>query len=114
MSNLRKFNEFYYPEGEGMDMDMDKPKRYQISTEERQSLEDLRDGKTNEVQVGEFTVTRPSELDGGYLVANQEGKHQQIHCTKGDHKSELDAELKVLDILRGKVILESRRHRRSR
>lgn len=113
MGVLSKFNEFYYPEDKNMKMD--KPSGgHQISKEEMSKLEELRDGKITEVQVGEFTVSRPSELDGGYLVANQEGKHQQIRADKGDYKSELDAELKVLDILRGKVILESRRHRRPR
>jgi hypothetical protein len=113
MKVLNKFYEFHYPQGE--DMKMDKPSGgNQFQEGDMKKLEDLRDGKITEVQIGEFTVSRPSELDGGYLVANDEGKHQKIMIDGNSYQSNLKAELKVLDILQGRAMLESRSHRRSK
>lgn len=88
MGNLRKFNEYFYEGSE-------KPES------EIGSLEELNSGEVNELNMGDFTVTKPSELDGKFLVVNKDGKH-----TKAETEQE------VMDILSGKKVLESKKHRR--
>jgi len=112
MGILRKFNEFFYPEdSESKEMKVDSGSS-QISKDEMDQLEKLSKGQISEVKVGEFTVSMPSEFDGkAFLVVNGEGKHQKISF-EGGYQSMAEAERKVLDIIQGKVMLESKRNRR--
>ena len=114
MNNLKKFNEFYHADEESMKTPPMDPNMYQITKEEMSELEKLSKGQVSEVKVGEFTVSMPSEFDGkAFLVANGEGKHQKISF-EGGYPAMAEAERKVLDIIKGKVMLESKRHRRQR
>jgi len=116
MNNLKKFNEFYNYDSDEESMKtppMD-PNMYQIKKEEMSELEKLSKGQISEVKINGFTISMPSEFDGkAFLVANEEGKHQKISF-EGGYPAMAEAERKVLDIIQGKVILESKRQRRQR
>jgi hypothetical protein len=114
MSILKKFNEFYYPEDDSVEKNPVDSNSYQITQDEMNQLQKLSKGETSEVNINGFTVTMPSEFDGqGFLVANSEGKHKKISFS-GGYPEMAEAERKVLDIITGKAILESKRHRRHR
>lgn len=112
MGVLRKFNEFFYPgDSENGEIKVDTSLN-QISKDEMDQLQKLSKGQVSEVKVGDFTVSMPSEFDGkAFLVANKEGKHQKISF-EGGYTKMAEAERKVLDIILGKVVLESKRNRR--
>jgi hypothetical protein len=114
MGVLRKFNEFFYPEdSESKEIKTDSTSN-EITKDEMDQLEKLSKGQVGEVKIGDFTVSMPSEFDGqAFLVVNKEGKHQKISFT-GGYTGMAEAERKVLDILGGKVMLESKRNRRQR
>jgi len=117
MKTLRKFNEYFYSEGEEMMEKPDTDMKNQLSKEEMKDLEDLSRGKNFEVRVGDYTVTKPSELDGGYVITDSKGKTMQIRPDQVEKKSksvDVDVELAVLDVLTGKKMFESRRHRASK
>ena len=111
MRVLRKFNETFYPE---VDQEIKKPENGNVLTKENmEDLKAVKTGKKTEAVIGDFTVSRPAELDGGYLVINVEGKHQQISLKDKSYESETHLEQKVLDIVTGKILLESKRYKRS-
>jgi hypothetical protein len=114
MGNLRKFNEFYYGGEESMEKTPIDSNLYQLTKEEMDKLQKLSKGQISEVKINGFTISMPSEFDGkAFLVANEEGKHQKISF-EGGYPAMAEAERKVLDIISGKSILESKRNRRHR
>jgi hypothetical protein len=114
MDNLKKFNEFYHADEESMEKTPVDSNLYQITKEEMDMLQKLSKGQISQVKINGFTISMPSEFDGqAFLVANEEGKHQKVAFT-GGYPEMAEAERKVLDIIKGKVILESKRHRRQR
>lgn len=114
MSNLKKFNEFYYPEDKSMEQQPMDSNQYQVSKEEMDQLGKLSKGEISEVKINGFSVSMPSEFDGkAFLVANEEGKHQKVPFD-GSYPSMAEAERKVLDIVTGRAIFESKRHNRKR
>jgi len=113
MAILKKYNEFYYPETEIPKSE----KTSKVSQEEMKELEELSMGKRNEVKIGEYTITKPSELDGGYVITNGEGKTMQVRegtVKKSGGAAHTDLELAVLDVLDGTATFESRNHRINR
>lgn len=110
MESMKKFNEFFYPEKD-IESNQQDSNQYQITKEEMDKLEKLSKGQISEVKLNGFTISKPSEFDGkAFLIVNKEGKHQKIEFD-GNYPSMAEAERKILDIISGKIILESKRHK---
>jgi hypothetical protein len=98
MGMLKKFNEYFYKSvSEEMDSDVEMEKDTEL---EGSDLEKLVNGEVNQVEIEGYVVSRPSELDGKYLIV-KDGKHAQR-----------SSEQEVLDIITGKAVFESRKHRK--
>ena len=113
MGILKKFNEysgFHYDAKEEVPVNNDV---YHITKEEMDKLEKLSKGQIAEVEVNGFSVSMPSEFDGKAFLVAKDGKHQKISF-EGGYPEMAEAERKVLSIISGKVMLESKRHRRPR
>jgi hypothetical protein len=84
----------------------------EITDDETAEIKKLASGEINQIDINGFKVSIPSELDGkSFLVINQEGKHHKIPF--GDDSSSVsEAEGKVLDIIKGITILESKRYKK--
>jgi len=110
MGSLKKFNEYFYPETEVPNTE----NTSKVSPEKMKELEELSRGKKIEVTVGEYKITKPSELDGGYVITKGDGKAMQVKegtVKKKGGAAYTDLELAVLDVLNGEAAFESRRHR---
>jgi len=113
MAILKKYNEYFYPETETPKSE----NTSKVSPEQMKELEELSMGKRNEVKVGDYTITKPSELDGGYVITNGEGKTMQVREETVKRKggaAYTDLELAVLDVLNGTAAFESKKHRINR
>lgn len=111
MGILKKFNEysgFHYDTKEEVPVNNNV---YHITKDEMDKLEKLSKGQIAEVEVNGFSVSMPSEFDGKAFLVAKDGKHQKISF-EGGYSKMAEAERKVLDIISGKSILESKRHRR--
>lgn len=91
---MKKFNEFNSFDEREMDGEIESPK------EDMSELEKLESGEVNKVEINGFHVSKPSELDGEFLI-DKDGKHMR--------KSNIQ---EVVDVVTGKAVFESRRHRR--
>jgi hypothetical protein len=110
MAMMKKFNEYFFPEQE---KEISSPGKdtYQITKEEMDKLEKLSKGQISQVEINGFIVSMPSEFDGKAFLVDKDGKHQKISFD-GGYPEMAEAERKVLSIITGEVMLESKRHRR--
>jgi hypothetical protein len=105
MGILKKYNEYLSTQSEGeispeetmMDDDSN------IGSDKQSELQPLIDGEKMSVTIDGYEISLPSEMDGKVFLIVKDKKHVKRESPQ-----------EVLDIISGKAVFESKRHRRHR